>query len=102
MSKEKQDQITLWQGSLEDNPTWLFYQEEIRRVYSDLYTERDRAYVDYELIKRAAKCAYAHHLEGAAVSFLQGYARLTYPQASDMVEQISKEIGRVALKREEE
>lgn len=102
MSKEKQEQITLWEGSLDDHPTWRFYQEEISRVYHDLYTDRDRPYVDYELIKRAGKVAYVNHLEDDAVSFLMQYAKMTRPQADNLVESISKEIGRVVLKREDE
>lgn len=92
-------QITLWEGSLDEHPTWRFYQSEISRVYDDLYTERDRPYVDYELVKRAAKVAYVNFLENEAVEFLKTYAKMTYDQASNMVEGISKSIGRVEMKR---
>jgi ATP-dependent helicase/DNAse subunit B len=99
MSKKDQGPITLWQGSLDDHPTWQFYHEEIRRMYDDLNTNRDRAYVDYELIKRAARVAYAQFLEKEATSFLQSYAKMTWSQANNMVEAISREIGRVEIQR---
>ena len=100
MSKAKQEQtLALWQGSLDDHPTWKFYVEEITRMYDELNTERDRAYVDYELIKRSARVAYAQFLEEEATCFLQSYAKMTWSQANNMVEAISKEIGRVEIQR---
>lgn len=101
MSKQKQaaDQVSLWAGSLDDHPTWKFYVEEIERIYEDLNTDRDRAYVDYELIKRAARVSYLNFLENEATDFLKSYAKMTYDQAHRMVEDLSRSIGRVEMKR---
>lgn len=97
MAKSNSAQVTLWQGSLEDHPTWKFFNDEILSVYSELATDRDRPYVHYELIKRAARVAYVNHLEEQATSFLMTSCQLTRSQADDKVQAISKDEPRAEM-----